>query len=129
MPYVTESNLTDIALERWGHIPDPRLREVMTALIKHLHAFVREVEPTEDEWFMGIDFLTRTGHMCDDRRLTSRTLPRLAATNLEDFAIAVANRKQNRTMVRGALTEKLTAKAYPQLSEGQTPLRSMEQQA
>lgn len=68
MPYVTESNLTDIALERWSHIPDPRLREVMTALIKHLHAFVREIEPTGPEWFAAIDWLTRVGKMCDEKR-------------------------------------------------------------
>jgi hydroxyquinol 1,2-dioxygenase len=68
MPYVTEENLTDIALERWQDIPDPRLRQVMTALIKHLHAFVREVEPTQPEWFTAIDFLTRTGKLCDDKR-------------------------------------------------------------
>ena len=46
MPYVTEENLTDLAIERWSQIPDTRLREVMMALIKHLHAFVREIEPT-----------------------------------------------------------------------------------
>src|SRR5919201_218314 len=38
MPYVTEANLTDVALERWKDIPDPRLRQVMQSLIKHLHA-------------------------------------------------------------------------------------------
>ena len=60
MPYVTEKNLTDIAIERWKNIPDPRLRQVMTAAIKHLHAFVRDIEPTEHEWFAAIDWLTRT---------------------------------------------------------------------
>ena len=44
MTYVTESNLTDVVLERWKNIPDPRLREVMGSLIKHLHAFVRDIE-------------------------------------------------------------------------------------
>jgi hydroxyquinol 1,2-dioxygenase len=68
MPYVTEQNLTDIVLERWKNIPDPRLREVMTSLIKHLHSFVREIEPSEAEWFTAIDFLTRTGQMCTDKR-------------------------------------------------------------
>jgi hydroxyquinol 1,2-dioxygenase len=68
MPYVTEHNLTDIAVERWSNIPDPRLREVMTALVKHVHAFVREVQPTPQEWFTAIDFLTRTGKLCDDKR-------------------------------------------------------------
>jgi hydroxyquinol 1,2-dioxygenase len=68
MPYVTEQNLTDIVLKRWQDIPDPRLREVMQSLIKHLHAFVREIEPTGAEWFKAIDWITRTGKMCDDKR-------------------------------------------------------------
>lgn len=67
-PYVTEDNLTDLAVERWGNIPDPRLRQVMMAAIKHLHQFVREVEPTPAEWFATIDWLTRTGKMCDEKR-------------------------------------------------------------
>lgn len=68
MPYVTEQNLTDIVLKRWQDIPDPRMREVMQSLIKHLHAFVREIEPTGAEWFKAIDWITRTGKMCDDKR-------------------------------------------------------------
>ena len=68
MPYVTEDTLTDIALERWSDIPDPRLRQVMTSLVKHLHAFVRDIEPTQAEWATAIDFLTRTGKLCDDKR-------------------------------------------------------------
>jgi hydroxyquinol 1,2-dioxygenase len=68
MTYVTEENLTEIVLERWKNIPDPRLREVMGALIKHLHAFVREIEPTQPEWATAIDFLTRTGKICDEKR-------------------------------------------------------------
>ena len=47
MPYVTEDNLTDVALERWKDIPDPRLRQIMQSLIKHVHRFVREIEPTQ----------------------------------------------------------------------------------
>jgi hydroxyquinol 1,2-dioxygenase len=68
MPYATEDNLTDLALERWSTVPDPRLRQVMTALIKHLHAFVREVEPTGPEWFAAIDWLTRIGKISDEKR-------------------------------------------------------------
>ena len=68
MPYVTEKNLTDIVLKRWEDIPDPRLREIMQSFIKHVHSFVREVEPTGAEWFKAIDFLTRTGQLCTDKR-------------------------------------------------------------
>ena len=68
MPYVTEENLTDIVRQRWTDIPDPRLREVMQSLIKHLHAFVREVELTEAEWMAGIRWLTATGQASDEKR-------------------------------------------------------------
>jgi hydroxyquinol 1,2-dioxygenase len=68
MPYITEDNLTDVASERWSNIPDPRLREVMTSLVKHVHAFVRDIEPTQEEWMTAIDFLTRTGHLCTGKR-------------------------------------------------------------
>ena len=61
-------NLTDLAAERWGNIADPRLRQVMTSMIKHLHGFVRDVEPTPQEWFAAIDWLTRTGKMSTDKR-------------------------------------------------------------
>jgi len=40
----------------------------MTSVITHLHAVVREVEPTQDEWMQAITFLTRTGQLCDDVR-------------------------------------------------------------
>jgi catechol 1,2-dioxygenase len=46
----------------------PRLHEVMTLLIRHLHSFVREAALTQDEWRTGIEFLTRTGQMCSDSR-------------------------------------------------------------
>jgi hydroxyquinol 1,2-dioxygenase len=68
MPYVNEQNLTDVVRERWQNIPDPRLKQIMQSLIKHLHAFVRDIEPTEKEWAVAIDFLTRAGQMSDEKR-------------------------------------------------------------
>jgi hydroxyquinol 1,2-dioxygenase len=68
MPYVTEDNLTDVALERWQDIPDPRLKQIMQSLIKHLHGFVRDIEPTQAEWATAIDWLTRTAKMCSEKR-------------------------------------------------------------
>lgn len=64
----TEDNLTDAVLAMQGGTKDARLKQIMSSLIRHLHAFVREVELTEAEWFEGIKFLTATGHMCDDKR-------------------------------------------------------------
>ena len=63
-----EDTLTEAVIARIGNTPDPRLKEVMTSLVTHLHAFVREVRPTPEEWFAGIQFLTETGKMCDDKR-------------------------------------------------------------
>jgi len=40
----------------------------MESFIKHMHGFVREVRPTQEEWFAGIKFLAETGHWCDDKR-------------------------------------------------------------
>jgi hypothetical protein len=68
MPYVTEDTLTDIVRERWSNIPDPRLREVMMAVVTHVHALVREIEPTPEEWKTAIDFITRSGKMSSDKR-------------------------------------------------------------
>ncbi|MGD9915512.1 MAG: intradiol ring-cleavage dioxygenase [Rhizobiaceae bacterium] len=47
---------------------DPRLYEIMSSLIKHMHAFIKDVEPTNEEWMAGIQFLTQTGQMCSDWR-------------------------------------------------------------
>jgi hydroxyquinol 1,2-dioxygenase len=68
MAYVTEENLTGVVLDRWKDIPDPRLRQVMQSAIKHLHAFVREVEPDNAEWLAAIEFLTQTGKLCTGKR-------------------------------------------------------------
>ncbi len=61
-------SLTAEVLRRMESTRDPRLKEVMASFVKHLHAFVREVRPTQDEWFKGIEFLTETGHWCKDGR-------------------------------------------------------------
>lgn len=68
MRSMTEKELTDIVLQRYAGTPDPRLRDILQSLIKHLHAFARDVRLTEDEWMAGVEFLTATGKMCDDKR-------------------------------------------------------------
>jgi catechol 1,2-dioxygenase len=54
-------SVTDIVLKAMSRTPDPRLREVTESLVRHLHAFVREVRPTAEEFERGIDFLVRLG--------------------------------------------------------------------
>jgi len=64
----TEEQITQNVLDSMAQTPSPRLKQVMSSLVSHLHAFVREVELTQEEWALAIQFLTRTGQMCDDKR-------------------------------------------------------------
>ena len=63
-----QDNITQAVIARLANTPDPRLKEIMTALVQHLHAFAREVKLTEAEWLKGIEFLTATGQHCNDKR-------------------------------------------------------------
>jgi hydroxyquinol 1,2-dioxygenase len=64
----SEKALTAEVLRRIRKTPNPRLKQVMTSFIRHLHAFVREVKPTQEEWMRGIQFLSETGQWCTGRR-------------------------------------------------------------
>lgn len=64
----SEQKLTGEVLYRIRNTKNPRLKQVMTSFIKHMHAFVRDVKPTEEEWFKGIQFLTDTGHWSTGER-------------------------------------------------------------
>jgi catechol 1,2-dioxygenase len=63
-----EERSAEIVNARITDAASPRLCEVMSVLTRHLHAAVKEIEPTHEEWFTAIEFLTRTGHMCTDWR-------------------------------------------------------------
>jgi hydroxyquinol 1,2-dioxygenase len=60
--------ITQAAVDRLADCEDPRFKEVMSSLIRHLHGFVRDVKLTQDEWLAAIRFLTETGKTCTDRR-------------------------------------------------------------
>jgi hydroxyquinol 1,2-dioxygenase len=68
MRNITEHNITDAVVGRFENCPDPRLKEILTTLVRHLHAFVKESRITEAEWLEGIHFLTATGHITDAKR-------------------------------------------------------------
>src|SRR5271167_3974524 len=63
-----EHNITSAVLERLEPTASPRVREVSEALVRHLHDFLREIEPTFEEWEAGIEFLTGVGHKCTSSR-------------------------------------------------------------
>jgi hydroxyquinol 1,2-dioxygenase len=64
----TEETAADAVVDSFAATPDPRLRELLSSLVRHLHAFVRDTEPTIAEWERAIGFLTATGHKCDSER-------------------------------------------------------------
>lgn len=68
MRNLDQHTITEAVLARQADTANPRLKRIMDSLVKHLHAFAREVELTEDEWLEGIEFLTRCGHITDDKR-------------------------------------------------------------
>src|SRR5580704_19735071 len=63
-----ETSITEAVIGRLAECDDPRFQRVMTALITHLHEFVREVKLTEAEWLTAIHFLTDVGKTCTDKR-------------------------------------------------------------
>ena len=62
----SDARLTEQVVASFASTPDARLRTLMQSLVRHIHAFVRETEPTDEEWMSAIRFLTETGKMCDD---------------------------------------------------------------
>ena len=64
----TPDNITDAVLEQMSTTPDPRMKEIMEAAVRHLHAFARDVKLTPAEWIKGIEFMTKVGQMCTPAR-------------------------------------------------------------
>ncbi|MEU2617711.1 dioxygenase [Streptomyces sp. NPDC007157] len=65
---LTSDTITEAVISTMRDTKDPRLAEILHSLVRHLHAFVRDVELTEEEWAAGVDYLTRTGHTCTPTR-------------------------------------------------------------
>jgi len=68
MRELDQHSITDEVIRRFECCENPRLKHILEGLVRHLHDFVREEAITEAEWVYAIDFLTRTGHITDDKR-------------------------------------------------------------
>jgi hydroxyquinol 1,2-dioxygenase len=82
-----EQELVDRVLRSFDGAPDARLREIMQSAARHLHAFARDVRLTEDEWKLGIHFLTAVGHITDDRRQEFILLSDTLGLSMQTIAI------------------------------------------
>ena len=68
MRNLNQDNITQAVIASFADAGTPRLQQIMTSLVQHLHAFARDVKLTEEEWFQGIEFLTQCGHITDAKR-------------------------------------------------------------
>ncbi len=68
MKNLDERTITQAVIERNSFSSNDRLKDIMHSLVKHLHSFAREVELTEEEWEIGIKFLTDVGQICSPTR-------------------------------------------------------------
>lgn len=82
-----EEELIERVLSSFEGTEDPRLKEIFRSLVTHLHAFLRDVRPTEDEWRQGIAFLTAVGHITDDHRQEFILLSDVLGASMQTVAI------------------------------------------
>jgi hydroxyquinol 1,2-dioxygenase len=64
MVLLDENTITDAALDQMSGTDNARLKQILASLVRHLHAFAREVDLTPEEWLAGISFLTAVGQKC-----------------------------------------------------------------
>jgi hydroxyquinol 1,2-dioxygenase len=82
-----EDELVERVVRSFDGCEDPRLQQVMVALVRHLHAFLREARPTEEEWAAAIAFLTAAGHLTDERRQEFILLSDTLGASMQTIAI------------------------------------------
>lgn len=86
-----EDNSAEVVAARHGKAQDKRLAECVNVLVKHIHAAVKEIEPTQEEWMAAIEFLTETGHMCNEWRQEYILLSDVLGVSM--LVDAIVNRK------------------------------------
>ena len=98
-----QDKLTQDVLAAFAGTPDPRLRQIMTSLVKHLHAFAREVDLTPDEWAAGLKFLDHVGEISTN---AARVHPAVRhAGPVDDGGRAGAGARQRKAKGATAATE------------------------
>ncbi|WP_206796041.1 dioxygenase [Amycolatopsis sp. MtRt-6] len=86
--HAREQELLERVVRSFDSCADVRLRELLTGLVRHLHAFVREVRLTEQEWAAAVEFLTRCGEITDDRRQEFILLSDVLGASMQTITVA-----------------------------------------
>lgn len=105
MRNIDEDNITQAVIARHAAAGDARVRELMTSLVQHLHAFAREVKLSDDEWLHGLRFLTECGGAGGGQRQELRLLS-------DTLGLSMLVTAQNHRKPRGC-TESTPAGALP----------------
>jgi hydroxyquinol 1,2-dioxygenase len=84
------NNIAQAVIDRMSDSQDPRFKAVMTSLVKHIHAFLHEMQISPEEWMSTIEFLTATGKMCDEKRQEFILLSDTLGISMAVVAIAQA---------------------------------------
>lgn len=82
-----EDDLVDRVVASFDNCDNPRLKQIMQSLTVHLHDFIRDVRLTEQEWNQAIDFLTRVGHITDDKRQEFVLLSDTLGASMQTIAV------------------------------------------
>ncbi|MGW6934604.1 dioxygenase family protein, partial [Lentzea sp. NPDC054927] len=82
-----EERLTAEVVASFARTPDPRLKQLLESLTRHLHAFIREVRLTEEEWTRAIEFLTAVGHITDEKRQEFILLSDVLGASMQTIAV------------------------------------------
>jgi protocatechuate 3,4-dioxygenase beta subunit len=124
MRVIDENTITDAALEQMSSTPNPRMREIMASLVRHLHEFAREVDLTPAEWLEGITFLTAVGQKCTAHRqefiLLSDTLGLSALVN------ALHDKRATETVTKSSLRGPFYRQDAPMMKLGDSIISESE---
>ena len=118
MRAIDEHTITEAALEQMASTPNPRLKEIMAVLTRHLHDFAREVDLTPDEWLEGIKFLTAVGQKCT--RIPAGVYPAFGHAGSEQPGERAARSPRHRSRHQISLVGPFYRQDSPTLKLGDT---------
>jgi len=110
-----ENELVAAVLASFDNTPDPRLKQLMQALVRHLHAFITEVRLSEREWQQAIDFLAAAGHITTDRRQEFVLLSDVLGASMQTINV---NNEANANATEATVTGPFFAETSPEIPIG-----------
>lgn len=111
-----EQALVETVIASFDAAQSPRLKQLMQALTRHVHAFAREVRLTEQEWNVAIEFLTASGHITTDTRQEFVLLSDVLGLSMQTIAI---NNEAYRNATEATVFGPFFVEGAPEIANGQ----------